>query len=98
MVDTLLIDPLGRRIMFHDHTWYGHVLKRHPEMTGLRGLAHASVRLPLAIHYSTSEPDCRTYYGPGPRPGIMVAVIADVVIGVVKTAYLTNKKKGAPEW
>lgn len=32
MPDAELTDPLGRRIRLHDRTWYGHILKAHPEM------------------------------------------------------------------
>jgi hypothetical protein len=66
-------------------------------MRNHRRLAEQAIRTPLAIHRSNSDPDCRTYYGVGPRPGIMVAVVADVVNGFVKTGYLTHRTAGAPE-
>ena len=36
MADVTLVDPLGRHVTLHDFTWYGHILKRHPEMRPLR--------------------------------------------------------------
>ena len=34
MADTTLTDPLGRDIVLHDRTWYGHIVKGHPDMSG----------------------------------------------------------------
>ena len=98
MADTVLIDPLGRRVVLHDFTWVRHILIRHPEMRPHRHLAEEAVRNPLAIRCSRVDADCRTYYGRGPRAGIMVAVIANVKAGFVKTAFLTTRKKGICEW
>ncbi len=98
MGDTLLADPLGRHLTLHDFTWVGHILKRHPEMLRHRKLAEAAVRSPIAIHLSLSDPECRTYYGKGPRPAIMIAVVADVNGGFVKPAFLTSRTKGSREW
>ena len=98
MADRSLTDPLGRTLTLHDSGWFGHVLKRHPEMRPHRTLVEQAVRSPMRICFSTSDPDCRLYYGPGPRGGIMVCVVADVVAGLVKTAYLASRQKGAVEW
>ena len=99
MPSATIVDPLGRQITLHDHTWFGHILKGHPDMNGYRQEAERTVARPLEIQISTSDADCRVYYGQPSAKGIMVAVVADVVIGIVKTAYLTNKKKnGVIEW
>ena len=99
MTDALLVDPLGRRIELRDRTWFGHVLKGHPEVAPFRGLAEAAVTRPLEIRFSTSDPDCRVYYGKGPVPRLRLAVIADVRSGSVKTAYLARKASaGGVEW
>jgi hypothetical protein len=39
MTDTRITDPLGRQITLHDRTWYGHILKVHPELADCRHLA-----------------------------------------------------------
>lgn len=97
MADTTIIDPLGRSITLHDHTWFGHVLKGHPELTADRFMAERAVGAPSTIRFSTSDANCRIYYGAGPA-GLLIAVVADVVGGFVKTAYRTRLVKGAVEW
>jgi hypothetical protein len=97
LADTTLVDPLGRTIVLHDHTWYGHVVKGHPEVRADRTRAEAAVRNPAEVCFSTSDPDCRVYYGAGPA-GLMIAVVADVVAGFVKTVYRTNRTRGVREW
>jgi len=82
----------------HDRTWFNHILIRHPEMFQHRGLAEQAISNPLEIHISLSDADSRTYYGLGPRASIMIAVVGDVVKGLVKTAFLTNRTKGVREW
>jgi hypothetical protein len=98
MSDISITDPLGRVITLHDHTWYGHIVKRHPDVRPLRSLIESALRTPVQINHSTSDPDCRLYYGPGPFSGIMVVVVADLVAGMVKTAYRTARIKGIVEW
>lgn len=71
----------------------------HPEVQMCRKLAEDAIAQPRAIWTSRSDADCRIYYAAGPWPNIMVAVVADVKIGVVKTAYLARKTSGAElEW
>ena len=98
MANRTLIDPLGRNITLRDTTWYGHILKRHPILGGTRALVEVAVEGPLEIHFSSSDSACRIYYGTGQRPGKLIAVVADVVEGFVKTAYQADKMKGALEW
>jgi hypothetical protein len=98
MADTTYNDPLGRPITLHDHTWHGHIAKRHPDVRTLRQVIERAIRNPLQISFSTSDPDCRVYYGRGLTSDIMVAAVADVVAGVVKTAYRTTRMKGVVEW
>src|SRR5947207_530499 len=98
LADITLQDPLGRQIVLHDHTWYGHIIKRHGDMRGLRDLVAEAIRAPLEICYSASDPDCRLYFGRATTPGIMVVVVADVVRGFIRTAYRTARRKGVVEW
>ena len=79
MPDTTLIDPLGRSITLTDAGWHGHILPRYPEMRNHRRLVEQAVRTPTIIHRSNSDPNCRLYYGSGPRPGIMAVTVADAV-------------------
>lgn len=98
MADALLSDPLGRPITLHDHTWYGHILKRRAELRTLRRGVEATVQAPNEIRLSTSGPHARVYYSRPNAAGIMIAVVADVVAGHVLTAYRTNRPKGVIEW
>lgn len=98
MADLILQDPLGRDITLYDRTWFGHIIKRHPELQSFRHVVEQAVCHPLEIRFSAYDPDCRTCYGVGPRPGIMTAVVIDVVNGLVKTAFPTDRMKGALEW
>jgi hypothetical protein len=99
MADTTLTDPLGRRIVLHDRTWEGHIAQGHPEVAAYRDLAEQAVCHPDEIRISNSDPDCRLYYGPGPYPAVTMMVVANIVVGVVKTAHLARKVTGgAQEW
>jgi hypothetical protein len=99
MADTMLKDPLGRSIIFHGHTWYGHILPGHPEMKSLRASVQTAITDPLEIRISDADQaNVRLYFGVGPRAGMMVVVIADVTRGFVKTSHLVKKTKGALEW
>ncbi len=71
MADATLIDPLGRRLVLHDHTWYEHILKGHPDMRNERAWVEAAVSAPESIHFSTSDRDCQPYYGQSSSPGGM---------------------------
>ncbi len=98
MADTSLTDPLGRVVVLHDNTWFGHIIRGHPEMTRYRGLVEQTIRAPAEILVSHSDPDCRSYFGPGPR-GLLVHVVVDVVRGIVKTAHLARRiTGGSVEW
>ena len=85
MADVILGDPLGRSITLHDRTWYGHILKRHSEMRGRRAQVESSVRDADAVHFSSYDPDCRVCYRGTGTGGIMMAVVIDVVQGLVRT-------------
>lgn len=98
MATVTLVDPLGRSLVLHKHTWYGHILPGHPEMRSYRTLVEKSVTDPIEIRISPADADCRLYYGIGPRPGIMVAVVGDIIKGFVKTAHIVKTTKGALEW
>lgn len=98
MADKILLDPLGRRLLLHDHTWHGHILRRHSEMQPHRLLVELAITAPLEIRYSDADADCRLYFGVGPRPGIIIAVVVDLGRGFVKTAHVVKRPKGAIEW
>ena len=98
MADSKLQDPLGRVITLHDHTWYGHIIKGHPEMRPHRQIVEDSIRSPQEIRVSAADADCRLYYGAGSRPGILIVTVVDIVRTLVRTAYLAKKMKGAVEW
>jgi hypothetical protein len=98
MPDTIMTDALGRRVVLHDHTWHGHIVKRHPEMRLHRRITEQAIVNSIEIRISDADPDCRLYFGHGPRAGIMVAVIVDLSRSFVKTAHLVKKAKGVVEW
>lgn len=98
MPDVILIDPLGRSISLHNHTWYGHILRRHPEMRSHRAHVEQSIVDPLEIRFSDADADVRVYFATGPRTGIMTAVFVNIVGGFVKTAHLVKSAKGGIEW
>lgn len=97
MADSELIDPLGRKVVLHDHTWYGHIVKGHPEMRARRQEVEWTVEKPKEIRFSASDSNCRIYYGTD-AVGLCVAVVADVAVGVVKTAYVARRPRGEVEW
>ena len=54
---------------------------------------------PLEIRISDADPaNDRLYFGTGPRPGMMIVVVADITQGFIKTAHLIKVTKGALEW
>jgi hypothetical protein len=99
MADTCLVDPLGRELVLHDRTWLRHIVKGHPEIAGDRSFVEEAVLDPDEIRMSLSDTDCRIYYGRGPRVGVKMMVVADVVVGIVKTAHLARRIAGGDvEW
>lgn len=99
MADTTLTDPLGRCVVLHDRTWYGHIIKGHPEVARSRPLVEQAIRAPEEVRVSNSDPNCRLYYGPGPRAGLLVQVVVDIALGVVKTAHFAKRVTGGSiEW
>ena len=98
MADVTLIDPLGRSITLHDHTWFGHIIKGHPEMKTRRPDVEKAIQSPDQICYSNSAVECRLYFAPDRSAVMFIAVVADVVQGLVKTAYLAKAPKGLVEW
>ncbi|MFN0011456.1 MAG: hypothetical protein ACKVS8_07410 [Phycisphaerales bacterium] len=98
-MNSALKDPLGRLVVLHDATWYGRILKGHPNLAPHRALVEQTVRTPAAVHPSVSDPDCRLYYGPAPIADRMMCVVANVREGFVMTAYFCKRlKPGASEW
>jgi hypothetical protein len=98
MADTTIQDPLGRQIILHDHTWFGHVIMNHPELKEHRQLVEEAVRSPVEIRISPSDPACRLYFGAAARRDIMTMVVANVVDGYLKTAHFVKSVKGVLEW
>jgi hypothetical protein len=56
MADRELIDPLGRMVFFHDRTWFGHILKAHPEVSEFYHLIPAAVIGPDETRVSRADP------------------------------------------
>jgi len=99
LTDARLEDPLGRRIVLHDRTWFGHILKAHPEMDRFRAYVEQALTAPDEVRFSAADEHCRLYFGPGPRSDVIMMVVADMTLGVVKTAHLARKPSGGPlEW
>src|SRR3954470_9855349 len=98
MPDTSLVDPLGRIIVLHNHTWYGHITKRHPELRRHRGLVEQAITNPIEIRISVADSQVRIYCGAGPRTGIITTVFATLAGGFVKTAHFLRAAKGEIEW
>ncbi|MHC4126916.1 MAG: hypothetical protein ACYTE6_09850 [Planctomycetota bacterium] len=99
MVDRELRDPLGRRITLSDRTWFGHIVKGHPEIAAERRRVEAAIESPQQIRLSRLDIACRLYFGAGPRKGVRIMVVADVRLGVVKTAHLARRLSGGEvEW
>ncbi len=99
MADTSHRDPLGREVTLSDAAWYGHIVRNHREMSRFRFAVGRTIEQPDEIRFSASDEACRLYYAPSPRQGFMICVVADVQIGIVKTAYLAKTpKQGATEW
>jgi hypothetical protein len=70
VADLTLTDPLGRAITLRAHTWYGHIVKGHPEVGSHRALIEAALRAPAEIRLSTSDaPTAGCTTGPDRRPG-----------------------------
>jgi hypothetical protein len=67
-------------------------------MLSCRLLAERAMTEPLEIRMSAADPDCRLYFGVGPRAATMIAVVADIAAGFVKTAHLVKVAKGVVEW
>ncbi len=98
LTDSVLQDPLGRRIVLHDRTWYAHVIRGHPEVRAHRALAEEAVASPETIRSSSSDANCRKYVGRGPRSAVKMIVVADVAQEVVRTACLAKRVTGEIEW
>ena len=95
----MLVDQLGREIVLHDRTWHAHIVKGHPDVGEHRALIEQTVRSPDEIRISRSDPNCRLYYGPGARRDLRIMVVADISVGVVKTAHLARRRVGGEiEW
>ena len=78
MQDTMFIDPLSREIILQERTWFHHIVRGHPELTTCRDLVEDAVRSPEEIRVSSSDPNCRLYYGTGPRESVIMMVVVDL--------------------
>jgi len=67
-------------------------------MRPYRILVELAITNPIEIRFSVADADCRLYFGAGPKPGIMVAVVADLTRGLEKTAHVVKAAKGVMEW
>lgn len=99
MPNSTLKDPLDRVLVMHDRTWYGHIVRGHPEVGDHRTLVEKALESPDEIRISRSDSDCRLNFGQGPHAGLTMMVVADVVRGIVKTAHLCKRVSGGrQEW
>ena len=99
MTETRMIDPLGRELILDDRTWYGHILKSHPEIAELRNLVELAIKALDEIHISRLDANCLLYYAQGPRSSVMMVAVADLSLGIIKTAHLARKPlAGLFEW
>ena len=100
MATRTFTDPLGRQITLHNHTWFGHILRRHPDLRAHRRLVEETITAPLSIRFADGQPvDTRLYYGVGPRSGMLIVLAADLTAGHVLSAHLAKvAKPGAIEW
>ena len=86
-------------IAFHEGTWYGHILKGHPEMRDTRRLVEEAIEVPSEIRFSRSDPDCRLYFRLSSRGNLYIMVVVDVTDRFVKTAHWARKISGGRvEW
>lgn len=91
--------PTGTCHHSYDRTWDAHIVKGHPEVREHRTLVEQAVESPDEIRVSRSDPDCRLFYGPGPRSSVRIIVVVDVAVGTVKTAHLAKMTGGGVlEW
>lgn len=98
MAETEFVDPLGRRIVLHDRTWFGHILAGHPELLEQRARLGEAITAPLEIRHSMSDVDVRLYHIEV-RAGLYLRVVADVAAGAVKTAHFIRALHGGKvEW
>lgn len=99
MADTTLVDPLGRTFVLADRIWQRHIIIGHPDVGAHRHLVEQAVTSLLCIRTSSSSTDCRKCFGTGPRSSVFIAVVVDVSLGIVKTAYLSKPMtSGDLEW
>jgi hypothetical protein len=99
MADRELRDPLERRVILRDRTWFGHIVKGHPEIAPHRNRVHAAIENPDEIRVSQQDRACRLYFGAGPRRGVRIIVVVDIRLGIVKTAHLARRLSGGDvEW
>jgi hypothetical protein len=99
MPDRDLRDPLGRRIVLRDRTWYGHIVKGHFEMAPERRRVESAIENPLEIRRSRADESCRLYFGAGPWRRVSILVVVDIRLGIVETAHLARHRSGGEvEW
>lgn len=99
MSDYTVQDPLGNRVTLSDDTWRRHITVGHPEMGRYRAPVEQAMSAPLEVRASASDAACVVYMGTLPGRALLVAVVADVRLGIVKTAYpCKSPPKGAILW
>ena len=99
MANVELTDPLGRRITISNHTWYGHILRAHPELKSERSRIEKAIEKPEKIKISITSPEIRHYYISANRTGLYLRVVVDIQKGIVKTAhYARTIERGSLEW
>lgn len=69
-----------------------------PRWLRITRLVLQAVERPITIRYSATHRGSRKYIGAGPRRGLIMVVVADINLGLVKTAYLARRASGDIEW
>ena len=88
MADFTTTDPLGNRITQQDTTWFGHIADGHADVLPHRQEVELALQWPSVIKRSVRNPDRRDYVRAlQSEPGYQIAVVADIVEGLVVTAF-----------
>ncbi len=94
-----LKDPLGRTLVLAERTRFGHILRAHPELMEEREFVESAVVDPREIRISRRSSDVSLYHGSCSHIDLWMRVLADVELGVVKTAHYVRQLEGGQiEW
>ena len=98
MADFVGRDRHGNEVVLTDGAWFGHIVRRHPEMAGLRAEVEATCCEAEVIRQSSSDPACVLHYRQLPgSPGLLVMVVANTQDGYVRTAHFAKSVTGGAQ-